>query len=124
MEYTYIILTWFFSSLLSRNMASSELGLSRHTRTMSFSSAPTAMLDLMIRYLWSLCQQTLIFFIDFEERDYEERVNAVSEGEEPRKRRVPTSREYGDAGGMYKAYALRGSYNTSAEKQWGGAQRP
>jgi hypothetical protein len=105
-------------------MASSELGLSRHTRIMSFSSAPTVMPDLMIPYLlWSLCQQTLIFFIDFEERDYEERVNAVSEGEEPRKRRVPTSREYGDAGGMYKAYALRGSYNTSAEKQWG-AQRP
>ena len=62
-------------------------------------------------------------FIDFEERDYQSRANAASEEEAPCKRRVPTAKEYNEAGGMYRAYAMRGGYTTSAKKKWG-AQRP
>jgi hypothetical protein len=62
----------------------------------------------------------LQFFIDFEERDYQSRANAESEEEAPCKRRVPTAKEYNEAGGMYRAYAMRGGYNTSAKNKWGG----
>jgi hypothetical protein len=44
----------------------------------------------------------LDFFIEYEERDYESRINAARDGEE-RERSVPNAIEYG---GMYTAYAL------------------
>ena len=57
------------------------------------------------------------FFIDYEERDYKSR----TEGKELRPRSFPTSQEYKDAGGMYKAYSLQRGFTTSAEKGWGGS---
>jgi HNH endonuclease len=47
----------------------------------------------------------LDFFIEYEERDYESRINAARDGEEL-ERSVPNAIEYDDAGGIYTAYAL------------------
>ncbi|KAN0085492.1 hypothetical protein V8E54_001959 [Elaphomyces granulatus] len=57
------------------------------------------------------------FFIDYEKRDYKSR----TEGEELRPRSFPTAKQYKDAGGMYRAYALYPGFTASAEKTWGGS---
>ena len=57
------------------------------------------------------------FFINYEERDYESR----TEGEELRPRSFPTAKQYKDAGGMYRAYALSPGFRASTEKTWGGS---